>query len=101
VNNPRNPIVVLAIHTDKCFDEFALFRCDLGGKRVMGRLSILLLLALGGRVGNRLERMEAADDASCRKIITERGDTNPQAYAACRANFQQYRMQRAVISSGY
>ena len=47
-----------------------------------------------------LERQEIADDQSCRKIIAERNDANPTAYKDCRANMQQYRLQRAIIVSG-
>ena len=43
-----------------------------------------------------LERQEIADDQSCRKIIAERNDANPTAYKDCRANMQQYRMQRTI-----
>ena len=41
-----------------------------------------------------------ADDQSCRKIIADRNDARPDAYTQCRANFQQYRQQRATVAAG-
>ena len=64
--------------------------------------TLLLMAVTVGLAGcqGALERQEMADDQSCRKIIAERNDANPTAYKDCRANMQQYRMQRAVIISG-
>jgi hypothetical protein len=71
------------------------------GELSMVRVSLLLLSAVT-LIGcqSALERAEMADDQSCRKIITERNDASPTAYKDCRANMQQYRMQRAIIVSG-
>ena len=65
-------------------------------------LSLLLALALAGCGGPNAyyERLEAQDDASCRKIVAQRNDTSPQAYTWCRANIQQYRQQTATVSAG-
>lgn len=65
----------------------------------MKKYLLIGALALCG-CQSSLERQEMADDQSCRKIIAERNDANPSAYRDCRANFQQYRMQRAIIISG-
>jgi hypothetical protein len=70
-----------------------------------GELSVtrvaLLVLVAGALSGcqSALERQEIADDQSCR-IIAERNDANPTAYKDCRANMQQYRLQRAIIVGG-
>jgi hypothetical protein len=42
----------------------------------------------------------APSGGDCRKIIAERSEANPSAYKDCRANMQQYRLQRAIIISG-
>ena len=62
-------------------------------------LPVLVAVALSG-CQSALERQEIADDQSCRKIIAERNDANPTAYKDCRANMQQYRLQRAIIVGG-
>jgi hypothetical protein len=62
-------------------------------------LLVLMMVVLAG-CQSALERAEIADDQSCRKIISERSDTNPNAYNDCRANMQQYRGQQAVILNG-
>jgi hypothetical protein len=71
------------------------------GDLTMTRAPLLLLVGfvLTG-CQSALERQEMADDQSCRKIIADRNDANPTAYKDCRANMQQYRMQRAIIVSG-
>jgi hypothetical protein len=62
-------------------------------------LAALFGLALCG-CQNAMERAEMADDQSCRKIIADRNDARPDAYTQCRANFQQYRQQRATVTAG-
>jgi hypothetical protein len=62
-------------------------------------LLVLVTVVLAG-CQSALERQEIADDQSCRKIILERNDHAPDAYTQCRANFQQYRQQRATVSAG-
>lgn len=58
---------------------------------------ILLLSATLAGCQSALERQEIADDQSCRKIVAERNDANPGAYKDCRANMQQYHLQRPII----
>jgi hypothetical protein len=62
-------------------------------------LLVLVTVTLAG-CQSALERQEIADDQSYRKIIAERNDANPTAYKDCRANMQQYRLQRAIIVGG-
>jgi hypothetical protein len=69
----------------------------LSGMRVP--LLVLLAVVLAG-CQSALEHQEIADDQSCRKIIADRNDANPTAYKDCRANMQQYRLQRAIIVGG-
>jgi hypothetical protein len=62
---------------------------------------LLAALALAGCNSNAyLERLEAQDDASCRKIVAQRNDASPQAYTQCRANMQHYRQQTATVAAG-
>jgi hypothetical protein len=49
---------------------------------------------------SRAEKLEMADNESCRRIITQRNDARPEAYKECRANLMQYHNQGAVAASG-
>jgi hypothetical protein len=71
------------------------------GTHLMQRILILMLVSLP-LVGcqSRAEKLEIADDESCRRLITERNDGRPEAYKECRANLMQYRNQGAVAASG-
>jgi len=62
-------------------------------------VTFALLLALCGCAKSPAE-LEVADDASCRKIITERNDARPTAYEECRSNLSAYRLQRSIAVSG-
>jgi hypothetical protein len=81
----------------------ALGDCASISSKIKTRIPLLLLVLVTASLAgcqNGLERREMADDQTCRKIIAERNDANPQAYEQCRANMRQYRMQAAVRSVG-
>jgi hypothetical protein len=63
-------------------------------------LPILLTTLVLAGCQQDLEARERDDDASCRKIITERNDTRPNAYQECRAHLMDYRRNKAIAASG-
>jgi hypothetical protein len=65
----------------------------------MKKMMPMLLLTLGG-CQSYMERAEMEDDRACQKVVADRNDARPEAYAQCRANFQQYRHDRMMLIAG-
>lgn len=56
------------------------------------------LLTLAGCASSSVATAERDDDASCRKIIADRGDARPNAYQDCRQNLMEYRRNKAIAA---
>jgi hypothetical protein len=68
--------------------------------RVMKSLACLFMgLTLCGCSGG-LERLEAADDAACKRTIAQRTDPQPGAYEMCRNSLLSYRRNSAITAAG-